>query len=134
MKKNIRANAFNTGIASEYFILSQLYRQGIEAYISQGNKKAIDIRIIKGDGSPVSVDVKSVRDYSSFVVNNVESKEDHFICFVRYKGRFSDVDKFPEVYIVPSVEVIKNRKEFKKEKRMMIGSILEYRDRWDLLK
>ena len=37
-------NGFNTGIAAEYFILSQLYRRDIEAYISQGNKKAIDIR------------------------------------------------------------------------------------------
>ncbi len=135
MLKKTRANSFDTGIAAEYFILSQLYRQGTEAYISQGNKKAIDIRIIRNDGSAVSVDVKSVRDYSSFVVNNVEAKVNHFICFVRYKRRFSDVnDFFPEIFIVPSSEVVKNRKEFKKEKRIMIGSIEEFKNRWDLLK
>ena len=71
MKKSIRKSSYNTGIAAEYFILSQLYRQEVEAYISHGNKKAIDIRIIKRDQTSISVDVKSVRGYSSFVVNNV---------------------------------------------------------------
>lgn len=131
---NNRANSFNTGIASEYFILSQLYRQGMEAYLSQGNKKAIDIRIIKDDESSISLDVKSVRGYSSFVVNNVEAKKNHFICFVRYKSKFSDVNIYPEIYIVPSQIVVKIKKEFKKEKRIMTGSILEYKNKWNLLK
>lgn len=134
MKKIKRANSFNTGIAAEYFILSQLYRMGVEAYISQGNKKAIDIRIIRNDGSAASVDVKSVRGYTSFIVNNVKSKENHFLCFVRYSGKFSEIDKFPEVYIISSQEVIKRRKKFKREKRIMVGSVLKYKNRWDLLK
>lgn len=41
-----RANSFNTGIAAEYFVLSQLFRMGLEAYLSQGNKKSIDIKIV----------------------------------------------------------------------------------------
>ena len=36
----MRANTFNTGIASEYLVLSKLYRLELEAYISQGNKKS----------------------------------------------------------------------------------------------
>lgn len=39
-----RKSSFDSGIAAEYFILSQLYRFGVEAYMSQGNKKAINIR------------------------------------------------------------------------------------------
>lgn len=43
-----RRNGFDTGVAAEYFVLSQLYRQGMEAYISQGNK-SIDIRLVRLD-------------------------------------------------------------------------------------
>jgi hypothetical protein len=43
--EKMRANSYNTGIASEYLVLSLIYRQGFEAYISLGNKKSIVIRI-----------------------------------------------------------------------------------------
>lgn len=67
-RKKKRANTFDTGVAAEYFVLSQIYRLGLEAYISQGNKKAIDIRVIQENGNSVSIDVKAVRGYSSLVV------------------------------------------------------------------
>lgn len=133
MNKNKRANSFNTGIAAEYFILSQLYRMGVEAYISQGNKKAIDIRIIKNDSVSISVDVKAVRGYSSLVVNNVVKKENHFIVFVVYNGKFENINTVPEIFIVPSVEVIKIAKHFKEQKRVMKGGINKYKDRWESL-
>lgn len=129
-----RASSFNTGIAAEYFVLSQLYRLGLEAYISQGNKKAIDIRIIREDGVPVSLDVKAVRAYSSLVVNNVTSKDAHFIAFVIYNNKFEDVSVLPEVFIVPSNDVPGITKHFGEEKRVMKGSLENYKDKWELLR
>lgn len=67
-EKKKRANTFDTGVAAEYFVLSQIYRLGLEAYISQGNKKAIHIRVIQENGNSVSIDVKAVRGYSSLIV------------------------------------------------------------------
>lgn len=128
-----RANAFNTGVAAEYFVLSQLYRKGIEAYVSQGNKKAIDIRIVREDGVAVSLDVKAVRGYSSLVVNNVKPVVGHFVAFVIYNGKFEDVETCPEVFIVPSTEVPAITKCWKEEKRVMKGSLADYKDRWDLV-
>jgi len=133
MIKNKRANSFNTGIAAEYFVLSQLYRMGIEAYISQGNKKAIDIRIIKSNGVAISIDVKAVRGYSSLVVNNVLEKKNHYVIFVVYNNKFENINEMPEVFIVSSREVIKIAKHFKKEKRIMKGDIEKYKDQWDYL-
>jgi hypothetical protein len=133
MTVKTRANAFNTGIAAEYFILSQLYRLGIEAYISQGNKKAIDIRVIKENGTPISIDVKAVRDYSSLVVNNVESKKNHFLVFVTYNKKFENLDVMPQVFIVPSNKVSKITKTYKDEKRVQKTEVIPYQDRWDLL-
>jgi len=129
-----RANAFNTGIAAEYFVLSQLYRLGLEAYISQGNKKAIDIRVIQENGNPISLDVKAVRGYSSLVVNNVEVKRNHYVVFVIYNDKFEDVSTIPEVYIVPSKKVPSITSHFKEEKRVMKGALTEFQNQWDVLR
>ena len=129
-----RASTFNTGIAAEYFVLSQLHRLGLEAYISQGNKKAIDIRVIQEDGNPVSLDVKAVRGYSSLVVNNVVERKNHFVAFVIYNNKFEDVLTLPEIFIVPSSEVASITSHFKKEKRVMKGALKEYQNNWQVLK
>lgn len=133
-EKKERANTFDTGIAAEYFVLSQIYRLGLEAYISQGNKKAIDIRVIQEDGNPISIDVKAVRGYSSLVVNNVKAKENHFITFVIYNNKFEDVLTQPEVYIVPSLEVASITQYFKEEKRVMKVSLGKYLNNWSALR
>lgn len=134
-KKAKRANSFNTGIASEYLILSLLYRQGAEAYISQGNKKSIDIRIIKSDGTTISVDVKAVRGYSSLVVNNVKANENHYIVFVVYNGKFEQLNVLPKFYIVPSRDLFELEliSSFKNEKRVMKGKLENYKDKWEYI-
>lgn len=130
----MRANTFNTGIASEYLILSKLYRLELEAYISQGNKKSVDIRVIKENGETLSIDVKAVRGYSSLVVNNVKPKKNHFLVFVIYNNRFEDLDSNPDIYIVPSQKICEPLVSiFKTEKRVMKGKLAEYKDKWNLL-
>lgn len=133
-EKKERANTFDTGVAAEYFVLSQIYRLGLEAYISQGNKKAIDIRVIQENGNPISVDVKAVRGYSSLVVNNVKAKENHFIVFVIYNNKFEDVLTLPDVYIVQSLEVPSITQQFKEEKRVMKGRLEKYLNNWCALR
>lgn len=132
--KKERANTFDTGVAAEYFVLSQIYRLGLEAYISQGNKKTIDIRVIQENGNPISVDVKAVRGYSSLVVNNVKVKENHYIVFVIYNNKFENVLTLPEIYIVPSIDVPSITRHFKKEKRVMKGDIEKYQNNWNALR
>ena len=132
-KKKERAKTFDTGVAAEYFVLSQIYRLGLEAYISQGNKKTIDIRVIQKNGNPISVDVKAVRGNSSLVVNNVKTEEHHFIAFVIYNKKFEDVLTQPEVYIVPSLEVPFITKHFKEQRRVMKGSLKKYLNNWGAL-
>lgn len=132
--KNNRANSFNTGIASEYLILSKLYRLELEAYISQGNKKSIDIRVITDQGEPISIDVKSVRGYSSLVVNNVIDAKNHYLVFVIYNNKFSEVDIEPDIYIVPSSKIKGIKSSFGKEDRVMKGVLEDYKDKWEYFK
>lgn len=129
----MRSNSYNTGVASEYLILSMLYRLDLEAYISQGNKKSIDIRVINKNGISISIDVKSVRGYSSLVVNNVEPKPDHFIVFVIYKNRFEDLTETPDIYIVPSIELSKITEIYGNEKRVLKGKLENYSNKWDFI-
>ena len=125
----IRANSYNTGIASEYYILSQLYRLGYEAYITLGNKKSIDIRVVK-DEKTISLDVKAVQGYSSLIVNNVSYSPNHFLAFVIYNNKFEDLNITPEVYIVPSIDIPSIQKTFKDQKRVFKGDILTYKNNW----
>ena len=126
----MRANTFNTGIASEYLILSKLYRLELEAYISQGNKKNIDITVIK-DHTVLSIDVKSVRGYSSLIVNNVLEKENHYIVFVTYNNKFNNIESEPTIYIVPSNKIKDLAHTFKKQKRIFKKELKEYCNKWD---
>ncbi len=132
--KKVRVNNYNTGIAAEYFVLSQLYRQNIEAYITIGNKKSIDIRIIKKDGTPISLDVKAVRGYTSLIVNNITHSPNHYFAFVVYNEKFENIEYMPEIYILHSMMTKDIIKQYNKELRIMKGDILGYLNQWELLK
>ena len=127
-----KLNSYNTGIASEYYILAQLYRLGHEAYVSLGNKKSIDIRIVK-DEKTVTLDVKAVQGYSSLIVNNLTYKASHFVAFVIYNNKFEDLKFVPEVYIMSSLDVKTIEKSFKDQKRVFKGELQPFKDNWKCL-
>lgn len=121
-------------MAAEFFVLSQLFRMGLEAYLSQGNKKSIDIRVVHSPEQAISIDVKAVRGYSSLVVNNITASEHHFLAFVIYNNKFELLETIPEVFIVPSNDVAAITKHFKEERRVMKGDLLKYKDNWGALR
>jgi len=127
-----RANGYNTGAASEYYVLSLLFRQGYEAYITTGNKKSIDIRVVHED-STLSIDVKAVQGYSSLIVNNITDKPNHYIVFLIYNNKFEDVTTIPDLYIVPSSHIKNIAKSFKDQKRVFKGDITQYKNNWKCL-
>ncbi len=128
-----RKSSHDTGTASELLVMSSLLRQSVDAFITMGNKKSIDIVIKAKSGIAISVDVKAVRDYSSIVVNNVKSAANHFIVVVIYKGKFEDPTQLPDFYIIPSNAIAGLVKTFKAEKRLMKGDIMQYKDIWNPL-
>lgn len=127
-----RANSYDTGAASEYYVLSLLYRQGYEAYITSGNKKSIDIRVIYNNKT-VSIDVKAVQGYSSLIVNNVRAKEDHYVIFLIYNNKFADIKSIPELYVVPSANIEQITKTYGDQKRICKRDLTPYKDCWNLL-
>lgn len=144
-------NGFDTGIASEYLVLSILYRLGFEAYMTMGNKKSVDIWIMREDGADISIDVKSVRSSDSIPVGNVKVKNNHYVVFVIYNNKFDlgyridDNDKMifeeptlPDFYIVPSKDVLEKRTKYElkaggERYNIFKKDIKDYKNSWEQL-
>ena len=95
---------YNTNLASEYYILSALYRQGFDAYITLGNKKGIDIILNLNDKKQITIDVKGLQGKTLFPLDNVDErvrKPNHFIVFISFLNKMDDPLVLPEIYVVP---------------------------------
>jgi hypothetical protein len=131
-------NTYNTNLASEYLILSMLNRLGLDAYITLGNKKSIDI-IVKNKTRTVTIDVKGLSGTTLFPLDNFkESSKNHFIVFVSYLNKITDCTVNPEIYIVPSLKI--ENLMYRNPKRNRQGVNLarlrqefSYRDNWKVL-
>lgn len=132
-KSIIRKSGYDTGTASEFLVLSNLYRLGVNAFISLGNKKSIDLIIKAKNGSSISVDVKSVQGYSSIVVNNVKAAVNHFIVVVVYKNKFADPTILPDFYIIPSEKIGGLSENYNGQLRLLKGKIVTYQNKWECL-
>jgi hypothetical protein len=101
-------SGYNTNLAAEFYILSVLHRLGAEANLTLGNKKSVDIAIVRSAGDAITVDVKGLAGKTGWPVDNVKAgTPNHYIAFVCYIGKIDDPNILPEVYIVPSLEFAK---------------------------
>lgn len=94
---------YNTNLAAEFYVLSMLHRLGFDASLSLGNKKAVDVVIVRDSGNVVTVDVKGLAGTTSWPVDNVKKiAKHHFLIFVSFLGKINEYAVQPEVYVVPS--------------------------------
>ena len=97
---------YNTNLASEFYVLSMLHRLGCDASLTLGNKKSVDIVVVKQSGDVITIDVKGLAGTTSWPVDNVKkTAKDHFLVFVSFLGKIDDYSISPEVYIVPSTRL-----------------------------
>ncbi len=101
----------NTNLAAEFYVLSILYRLGINAHLTLGNKKSVDI-VVENDKGLITIDVKGLKDTSCFPIDNWNKKDkDHFLVFVSFLKKIEDPNVVPDVFIVPSLELENEHKE-----------------------
>lgn len=101
----MKDKGYNTNLASEYYVLSMLYRIGANAFITIGNKKSVDIMVEKDDKT-LTIDVKGLRDTSCFPIDNWKNKKNnHYLVFVSYLKAIDNPEITPAVYIVPANEL-----------------------------
>ncbi len=133
-------NGYNTNLAGEFYVLSLLHRFGADANLTLGNKKSVDIAIIRSAGDAITVDVKALAGKTLWPMDNFRTKkEKHFLVFVTFLGNIADPTALPEIYIVPSTEIDSlmyhapggNRKGIRLSTLRSKG--LKFRDAWKQL-
>lgn len=60
----------DTGMAAEFYVLSMLFRLGLNANLTLGNQKAVDIFVQRASGDTVTIDVKGLAGKTSWPVND----------------------------------------------------------------
>ena len=133
---------YNTNLTAEFYVLSILHRLGIDATLTLGNKKSVDIVVVKGLDDLLTIDVKGIAGTSLWPTDNVKEdkiKKNHFLIFVSFLGKIKEHSIQPETYIVPS-ERLKpllyrnpkgNRVGLRVATRRKDGK--DFRDAWHLL-
>jgi hypothetical protein len=133
--------SYNTNLPSEFYVLSMLHRLGLDASLTLGNKKSVDIVVVRDTGDAITIDVKGLAGTTSWPVDNLkEISKDHFLVFVSYLGKMQDHSIAPEVYVVPSNRVqpliyhSPNGKRHVLQLSRMRKKGAKYKDAWDLLR
>ena len=94
---------YNTNLAAEFYVLSVLHSLGADATLTLGNKKSVDIAVIRGAGNSITIDVKGLAGKTSWPVDNVtSSNKGHFLVFVCYNGKIGNPSFVPDVWIIPA--------------------------------
>ncbi len=126
---------YDTNLASEFFVLSTLYRLGANASLTLGNKKSVDILIARGRRN-LTVEVKGVAGRYDWPADNIpdDPLTSHFIVLVSYEGRIREPNSSPSVWIVPHksltpfIRVYRTRRNVSRAAMRRDG--YRYRDAW----
>lgn len=131
---------YNTNLAAEFFVLSSLHRLGLSATLTLGNKKSVDVVVVRGEGEAVTIDVKGLAGTSSWPGHFTRTpRENHFYVFVCYLSKIGEPEASPEVYVVPSRDIaefvythLPTGREFVPLKRLRSDGA-KYRHAWRLI-
>ena len=96
-----------TGMVSEFYVLSVLLRCGINANLTLGNQKKVDI-IVNNKGVAMTIDVKGLKSSGDFIIGNYfESKDDknHFYIFVYYSN-FENIKENPKMRYLVNTKIL----------------------------
>ena len=104
---------YNTNLASELWVLSALHRIGVEAFLSLGNKKSVDI-LVRTDSKTYTVEVKGLVKRYDWPADNIKEFYDpnHVYILLTYNGKISDPSVTPDVWIIPAKEMKQFIKEY----------------------
>jgi hypothetical protein len=99
---------YDTNLAAEFHVLSCLHRMGLTANLTLGNKKGVDIVVVRDAGDAVTVEVKGTAKRYDWPANNLvtEHPASHFVALVSFEGRIDEADMPPpRVWVIPFSEV-----------------------------
>jgi hypothetical protein len=102
--KPAKRPGYNTNLASEFHVMSALWRLGLDANLTLGNKKAVDIVVVRAAGDAVTIDVKAVAGKTDWLAGSaatIEPRRGHFVVLLTYEGRLEDLETVPRAWVLP---------------------------------
>lgn len=130
---------YNTNLASEFHVLSMLHRLGLDAVLTLGNKKMVDIVVTSDEGELITIDVKGIAKKYDWPADNIREPKrgKHFIILVSYEGKIEDPTFTPNVWIIPSGKIKSFEKQFATRKNISRPLIVnkgdKYLQAWELI-
>ncbi|MFC1580065.1 hypothetical protein ACFL4N_04065 [Thermodesulfobacteriota bacterium] len=130
---------YNTNLASEFHVLSTLHRLGLEAVLTLGNKKMVDIVITDEKGEVITIDVKGLAGKYDWPADNIKKpgNSQHYIALVSFEGRIDDPSFTPKVWIIPYGDIKNFEKQYATRKNISRSLIVnkgkKYLHAWELL-
>ncbi len=133
---------YPTNLASEFYVSSVLCRLGYDASLTLGNKKAIDIVVVRDEGNAITIDVKAVAGRMDWLLGNAMPHEapTHYVVLLSYEGRFSDVALLPCAWVFPSqqmppfIKIAGNKTTRYVSRKTIIEQASRFENAWQLLK
>ena len=119
-------SSYNTNLAAEFYVLSMLHRLGADATLTLGNKKGVDIVVVRDAGDAVTVEVKGVAKRYDWPANNIQSAnpERHFVAFVSFEGRIADATVAPRCWVIPLPELEPYLRQYKGRRNVSRSAVL----------
>lgn len=99
---------YHTNLAAEFYVLSCLHRRGLDAHLTLGNRKGVDIVVVREAGDAVTIEVKGLAGKYEWPAENLQSQGlgEHFVVLVSFEGRILEAAMPPpRVWVVPFSEV-----------------------------
>ena len=133
------ADPYNTNLAAEFYVLSMLHRRGAEASLTLGNKKSVDIAVVRGAGRTVTIDVKGVAKRCDWPADNVRLPEHnrHFLALVCFEGKIRESAATPSVWIVPAQKIARFLRKYRTRTVISRAAVeaegTRFREAWHLV-
>lgn len=132
---------YNTNLASEFYVMSVLYRLGLEPHLTLGNKKSVDIAVLRSPGKALTIDVKGVAGKNDWLVGRqpARPRPHHYVVLVCYEGRFESHQDAPRCWVIPHADFLPlvNRSEtgsaFYIRRKQVLEECGAFDDAWHLL-
>jgi hypothetical protein len=131
---------YDTNLAAEFYVLSCLHRMGLTANLTLGNKKGVDIVVIRDAGDAVTVEVKGVAKKYDWPASNLSTElpDQHFVTLVSFEGLIDDSQMPPpRVWVIPFPEVERFKRYYRTRTNVSRSVILsdasEFENAWHLI-
>src|SRR5262245_14258405 len=121
--------------------MSVLYRLGLNANLTLGNKKSVDIVVVHAPGDAVTHGGKALAGRVDWLVGNATgpARQRHFVVMLAYDGRFRQVAELPKVWVLPHNEFLglirtaKPPSVMRYIRRSEVGKLAHRANAWHLL-